>query len=379
MKVLVVGDFLQTSGMTKYIFNVIGNIQSSQLSFDALSISGSNECEARVNQMGWNMFVIPPANGSLLKHIKLSYSFFKQHAGDYDVIHFNETALWNFLPILFAHRFGSKKIILNSHNTYFASNGSAVTLKILECLHKLGRCMLDRIVWKRIAVSKEAAEWMFSKKAIKQHNYQILTNGIDLKRFEFDFETRQKLDKQLGIQSLTPVYGNVGVLNARKNQIRLLQIFKSILLIEPDACLLLIGDGPMKKEVAQQIATLKLQNRVKMIGAVHNVNDYYQVMDAIIMPSKHEGLSTVLVESQTAGLTVFPSAEIPLGDYIADLVHPISLTENDEKWARVICERMNKTNRRSRLAEMIKKGYDFRTSASSMCDIYLKGDSRWRE
>lgn len=379
MKVLVVGDFLQTSGMTKYIFNVVGNIQNPRLKFDALSVSGSDECETRVNHMGWNMFVIPPANGSLLKHIKSSYLFFKQYADCYDVIHFNETALWNFLPILFAYHFGSKKIVLNSHNTYFASDGNIITLKILEILHKFGRWLLDRIVWKRIAVSQEAAEWMFSKKAIRQHNFQILVNGIDLKKFEFDFSIRQKLGKQLGIQSMTPVYGNVGVLNTRKNQIRLIKIFKLILLVEPNAFLLLIGDGPMNSEVNKQIVALNLQSRVKMIGSVHNVNDYYQVMDGIIMPSKHEGLSTVLVESQTAGLTIFPSAEVPLGDYISDLVYPIGLTETDETWSQIISEKMTKINRKSRLLEMTKKGYDFRTSAKSMCDIYLKGDSRWRK
>lgn len=371
MRVLVVGDFLKASGMTRYIFNVIGGIQADDLKIDVLSVSGSKECQKIVEQRGWGFNVIPPANGSLIGHLKGSYYFFKANAANYDIVHFNETALWNFLPILFAHWFGARKIVLNSHNTYFASDGNKLTLKILEQLHRLGKVIVNRVVSARIAVSREAAEWMFTKKTIRNHSFRVIANGINLVDFKFDENSRKRVRLSIGLDDNSHLYGNVGVLNKRKNQIRLLDIFKSISKHDPKSRLLLLGDGPLREDIEKKIVNLGLENNVIMLGNTGHVVDYYQAMDAIIMPSLNEGLSTVLLEAQTNGLTFFPSDRIPLGNYLKSLVYPISLDKTNEVWAMTI-ERVldSQHGRSSRILEMRERGYDVQTAATEIYQIY---------
>ncbi|GEO70629.1 glycosyltransferase [Levilactobacillus acidifarinae] len=372
MRVLVIGDFLKASGMTRYIFNVIGHIKAPNLKIDVLSISGSKECQDMVLQHGWGFNVIPPANGDLKRHLKQSRQFFKKNASKYDVIHFNETALWNFLPILFAHHFGAKRIILNSHNTYFASSGNKIVLKCLEILHQLGKKLVDRIVSSRVAVSKEAANWMFTKKSIREHKVKIIPNGIKLEKFVFDLNIRNRVREQLNIPDNWHLYGNVGILNDRKNQVRLLSIFKQLLSIEKDAKLILIGNGPAKNKILQTMEKLDLNDYVILLNATDRISDYYQAMDAIIMPSLNEGLSTVLLEAQTNGLTFFPSATIPLGNELKNLVHPIELSKSDEFWAKIIEQSMsNCSQRRSYLKEMKKRGYGVEDAAEGIYRIYL--------
>ncbi len=57
MRILVVGDFLKTSGMTRYIFNVIGRIHASDFQVDALSISGKDECKGQVKKDGLGLLL----------------------------------------------------------------------------------------------------------------------------------------------------------------------------------------------------------------------------------------------------------------------------------------------------------------------------------
>lgn len=373
MHVLVVGDFLKSSGMTRYMFNVIGKIKEKNLKIDVLAVAGSTECRDEVNNRQWGFAVIPAANGSFFKHIVKSYQYFKKNANEFDVIHFNETALWNFLPILFAYHFGKKHIVLNSHNTYFASNGSKLILKILEIVHEIGKRIVSPLVIRKIAVSEEAAKWMFTSDVIRKNHYKVIPNGIVLNNFAFDDNKRQVMRQNLGIGAKSHLYGNVGVFNKRKNQLRLLSIFKEILVEDPLAELLLIGDGPQRKEILQKIGNLGISKCTSLISFTDRVADYYQAMDAIIMPSTNEGLSTVLLEAQTSGLLFFASSQMPLGTYITNLVYPLPLNDSDHDWAKSVTHHINnKDLRRSYLEDMELLGYDVKTTSEEIYHIYLE-------
>lgn len=375
MRVLVVGDFLKSSGMTRYIFNVIGNIQYDDLQIDVLAVSGSDECKSDVEAKGWHFFKIAPANGHLRAHWAQARVFFKWHAADYDVIHFNESALWNFLPILYAHRYGARKIVLDSHNTYFASNGSKLILAILNVLHAIGKRLVARISDCNLAVSQESAKWLFTKSTITKNQFLIVPNAINLANFDFNPDIRMKTRQDLGLNKTQHLYGNVGILNHRKNQLRLLDIFGDILISEPDAKLVLIGDGPDSELIKNRMQELNMDSSVMMLGKKNNVRDYYQAMDAIVMPSTHEGLSTVLIEAQVSGLKIFTSSETPLGDYLNDLVYPISLADTNDQWSKIIVANTTGT-RSSHLEQMIQHGFDQKTAAQQTLQVYLEALSR---
>ncbi|MDR7677590.1 glycosyltransferase [Lactiplantibacillus plantarum] len=372
MRILVVGDFLKTSGMTRYIFNVIGRIHASDFQVDALSISGKDECKGQVKKMGWGFYCVQAANNNLLRHLVQSFIFFKKHAKDYDVIHFNESALWNFLPIIFAHLFGAKRIILNSHNTYFATEGSKKLYVVLEIMHRIGKWLVAHVVAQNIAVSEEAARWMFTRKAINRHEYKIIVNGIELEKFAYNKEQRFKIRKSLKINEDTFLFGNVGIFNARKNQLRLLEIFNELVKRNLDVKLVLVGDGPIKEAIVAKISELRLADKVVMTGLINNTNEYYQAMDGVIMPSLNEGLSTVLLEAQTSGLQFILSEGLPLGNHIDLLVHEVPLSESNRVWADVVEHNMNREKREVFGSIMQKKGFDVELSAKELYQTYLE-------
>jgi glycosyltransferase involved in cell wall biosynthesis len=65
-----------------------------------------------------------------------------------------------------------------------------------------------------------------------------------------------------------------------------------------------IGDGPDLAACQSLTESLGLRDRVRYIGWVDNVSDWYALLDAVAMPSRFEGLPVVLIEALSYGLPV---------------------------------------------------------------------------
>lgn len=70
----------------------------------------------------------------------------------------------------------------------------------------------------------------------------------------------------------------------------------------------IVGDGPLMKDILDQIATnTLLSERVKVMGRQENVLSLMAQSDLLILPSYFEGLPTVLVEASLVNLPVVAS------------------------------------------------------------------------
>jgi len=67
---------------------------------------------------------------------------------------------------------------------------------------------------------------------------------------------------------------------------------------------LIVGDGPLRPELQQQIARLGLQNKVKLLGPRphHELPHYFRAATTFCLPSHSEGVPCVLLESAACGL-----------------------------------------------------------------------------
>jgi glycosyltransferase involved in cell wall biosynthesis len=67
---------------------------------------------------------------------------------------------------------------------------------------------------------------------------------------------------------------------------------------------LLIGDGPMRKEIEMIIKECDLEKNVILIGRTENITDYLFAADLMIHSSRGEGISNAILEGMYAGLPV---------------------------------------------------------------------------
>ena len=95
---------------------------------------------------------------------------------------------------------------------------------------------------------------------------------------------------------------NVGRLSYQKNQLFLIRSFSLIASKNPEWILTLVGEGEYREKIENLIIEKNLCNRIELIGAVKDVDYWYQKSSFFVLPSLWEGFPNALVEAFREGL-----------------------------------------------------------------------------
>lgn len=108
-----------------------------------------------------------------------------------------------------------------------------------------------------------------------------------------------------------PVVLAVGRLRPLKDFATLLRAF-AVLARERDVRLMILGEGPLRDELAQLAETLGIADRFAMVGFKQNPLSYIAAASVLVMSSQFEGFGNVLVEGLACG-TPTMSTDCPYG------------------------------------------------------------------
>jgi glycosyltransferase involved in cell wall biosynthesis len=112
---------------------------------------------------------------------------------------------------------------------------------------------------------------------------------------------RTEIRGQFGIPQDALVFGFIGRLSAQKAPERLIAAFAAIAGTVPEARLLIIGSGELESDVRRQIAAGAIADRV-VIDADLPGSEALQALDVLVMTSRYEAMSYVMLEGAAAGL-----------------------------------------------------------------------------
>ena len=222
---------------------------------------------------------------------------------------------------------------------------------------------------------RKAGKWFYYGGIRKGNKYLIVNNAIDTESYKYNEKVRKEVRKKLGIEDKL-VIGNVGRLHFQKNQIFLLEIFKEICQKDKNAYLLICGQGEEEENLKNKAKELGIEDKVKFLGVIDNVEEVLQAMDALVMPSLFEGLAVILLEAQAASLKVFASKKvIPNLVKMSNDFEFISLEKDAEEWAEIIVNDCNdkKDKREDRRNTIRKMGFDIEIEAKKM-QKYFEGN-----
>ncbi len=85
----------------------------------------------------------------------------------------------------------------------------------------------------------------------------------------------------------------------------------------PQAELVIVGDGPLKKTLESRVQRLRLEERVHFAGW-QNPETYYAEADAFVHASRYEGYGVVLMEAALAGLAIITTDVGIVGEVLQD-------------------------------------------------------------
>ena len=306
-------------------------------------------------------------NKPSLKHIYRTYKefnfFLSNNYAKYTAVHLHEVYLVHFISY-FCKKYGIKHLITHAHTTKYSDNPKNALRNRMMCLG------LKKSATDYFACSKAAGEFYYGKEAVANGLVKVIPNAIDLEKYKFNQAIREKIRKSLNIEDKF-VVGHIGRMAPPKNQKFLLQIFKKVKKERTNSILLMIGNGPLKKEIESEIKRLNLQDSVILLGVRNDVPNLLMAMDVFVLPSLSEGLGIVAMEAQASGLKCILSDKVPVETDMGGAKY-ISLQTYCKQWASAILNCEKKHNRNSYLSNLIKNGYSIKESVEALQNYYIK-------
>ena len=288
--------------------------------------------------------------------------------GGYDVLHLHTCYWTGFLIEEIAKEVGIRKVIVHSHSTFIDETNAVKRNQLLRQHEAIKNAFTQDLATDFWACSWDAADWLFGEQ-IPKSKIKIMKNAIELDRFQFNKQTRERIRADLGLDDDTLVLGTTGRLTYSKNHAFLIEMFSVFHQKHPKSKLIIIGDGELLPDLERQICDRRLENHVLLLGWKNDVENYLQAMDVFLLPSRFEGFPIVIVEAAASGLPCIASDQIPEDVFFTERIRRIPLDmpvwNQTLEEAAVLC-----TDRQEGIRIVQAAGYDVRQQARELEKMY---------
>lgn len=344
-----------SGGAEHIIMEWYRRIDRTKYQFDFLIRSNENIYMDEIRSLGGHVYCAPRFPQECIENYKYTKALLEKKK--YRIIHVHANALIYIYPLIEAKKNEIPCRIMHSHNTNTAS-------PLFFPIHQMNKCRIKQLANVRLACSNAAGKWMFGA----QGGHIFVPNGIEIKKFLFQKKLRDEYREKLKIEDKF-VVGNVARFLPSKNHEFLLKIFWEIASLEPDAVLLLAGEGAEQEKVINRAKKMGIYHKIRFLGVRDDIYALMQAMDVFVFPSKFEGLGIVLLEAQCSGLQCFASDCIPPESKISQNIHYVSLDAAPAVWARKIL-RCKNVKRTQEYLSQLSFDYDISNTVGILEKIY---------
>lgn len=147
-----------------------------------------------------------------------------------------------------------------------------------------------------------------------------IPTGIDLSRFyeRLPEESREKLRADLGYHKDDKVLLFVGRVGKEKNIDMVVRTLEPLFKERADYKMLIVGDGPHRKELEELVTELGLSESIHFTGAIlpEHVPVYYKLADAFVNASQSETQGLTYIEALASGLPAICREDEAIADVI---------------------------------------------------------------
>ncbi len=358
----ILGKYLG-GGVEAVVLNYYRNINRNKIQFDFICDSDSTDIPYdEIEKLGGRVILIPPYQ-KIFKYQKELIKILKE--GKYEIVHSHINAL-SIFPLRAAKKAGVHIRIAHSHSTSNKKEWKKNLLKnILKPFSKV-------YANKFICCSEFAGRWLFGDKEYDNGTVFLLNNAIDLDKYQYNEELRNKKRKELCINEDTFVVGHIGRFVEQKNHRFLIDIFNEIKKKNNNSVLLLAGKGPLMKEMKEKVNNLGLNDSVRFLGQRSDADELYQAFDLFLLPSLYEGLPVVGIEAQATGNLCYLSNDMTKETKVLDSTVFMSLDNSPDKWADAILRDIKTFKKNDTKEEVSKLGFNIQEEAKKLEKKYYE-------
>lgn len=162
------------------------------------------------------------------------------------------------------------------------------------------------------------ADALVADLGIAREQLRVVPNGADLPDEDTEFPIARDLRVQIGANANRPLWVCAGRLEEQKGQDVLLDALAEVRHRGLDYHAVFAGEGELREAFATRTANLGLTHRVRFVGQIEELGPLLLAADAVIMPSRWEGLPLTLLEALARARPVIASAVGGIPEVIRD-------------------------------------------------------------
>lgn len=151
----------------------------------------------------------------------------------------------------------------------------------------LNRFLLTKAVTHLIANSEATRRSMLHhlRDVLKEDRIKVIYNGI------------KKVNVPISPSPKKLILGNAGRMVPQKGQKDLIKVATSLKRSGVDFEMRIAGDGPLFKDLQEEIQSYGLENEVLLVGKITDINAFMQSIDLFLLTSRWEGFGYVIIEA----------------------------------------------------------------------------------
>lgn len=228
-------------------------------------------------------------------------TFLFNHLQEYDIVHAHSFMFAESDIAALASRLKHKPFVLTHHGSFAAVDSMGAAYSVARFVHErtIGRLTLNYL--SRIIVLDEAMRREFEQTAVSQEKVRFIPNGINLQRFRPKMRSDDLLAKLGDVQRIILF---VGRLEKAKGPHHLVESAPQILDKFPNTRFVFVGeDWGYERELVEMAERLKVKKYIFFAGRIseEELIDYYNIADALVVPSPSGGFVQVALEGIACG------------------------------------------------------------------------------
>lgn len=315
-----------------------------------------------------------PSRHPLAAHLKAVDKTLQELRRETDTLYVNVNGISFDIAVILMGLRHHYRVIVHSHNAMMEPIKNPYYRALHKTLEAVALTILKTLKIERLAVSEKASRYLFGNRESR-----LVTPGMRIAQYRYSQADRSETRQALSLNEES-LFGFVGRLTAVKNPMFVIRIFEEIRKLPGyiDARLVMVGDGPLRQELEQHVASAGLADAVTFVGEVENTARYYHAMDYLLLPSESEGLSLVAIEAQASGLPIACSqGRFPDVIRLTELVNMVPLEDGAAHWAQSCVEhgtRFRQEDRGTWNEEVSNSPFELEKAAQTLCHVLRAGE-----
>lgn len=155
-----------------------------------------------------------------------------------------------------------------------------------------------------LIANSEAGKDFVRTKGVDPSKIRVIHNGINFSALKPKFSIPE-IRREFGLKDDDFVVGTIATLTPKKDHQTLLRSAENVMKQHPSTKFLIVGDGPLKKQLQNQALITGLSANLVFTGFRDDIAELITAMDVAVLSSKHtEGCSNFILEAMVMGKAV---------------------------------------------------------------------------